>query len=588
MHGEARIQMIPLIRSVYCLLISVLLSTGEARGTAPHAGYDQVPLQLFGIVDQYTVALGEPFQFKVELYSSPPSKSAYKLLEHEFEAGTLLFNEEDIEFVRSEGIEVHSVFVDGLSVTKFSENYVLRARRTGSITLLGYEMEYEGQKYSVSMQQLEVFHVEPAFFRGSRSILPIWAEARNGSRIPDRTGTAFLIGPDAVMTSFHVVMDAHRVRLQFPNDEIITTKKAWVLDPVRDIAILYVEPKKVESFRLPYLELAPFDNAVRLESEFDDRNMVVFTNGWSSGRQRSTAGLYFRSVSLQQHEPVWISRNPLRPGDSGGPLLDEKGRVLGVVASGTLYRSKDQLREDVCIATDPRPALGMKMLASRPRSLKSLLKDPDVVSEPRFDVLRVSAALSIGHMGKSFLEESLARLDEGIMRTPNDARLYYLRGTILEMRGTVNEAIASYKAALEAYEGYFPATYMLALNQMNRRNYEEAGRLFARTRLYPPYTHLAYYGEALSLIGRYKYEEAIPNLLLVVSYDPTFAPAFFDLARCYFALGEEDRARQLVVKLDEISPVWAEGLRKMLRYPVFQPFVPVSLPLAPIPLITVL
>lgn len=560
----------------------LLLSCTASAGSRPSEG-SPLQVQVFAALDQSIVALGEPFTFTVEVYASPTGPAEAEAVAQAFERAELRVNEAEILIVRSERSPVQQTVVEGSAVIRYREQFILRARRTGRIAPPEYRLQLDTRTFTPAVPPLSVYRVDPAFFRRSPAILQVIAEAPVGSRVPDRMGTAFLVAPDAAVTSFHVIMDAERVQLKLPDGKSIRTKKVWVLDPARDIAVLYVDPEEVERAGLPVLQLAPVDDRVRPSWDHEKSIDVVFTNGWAFGRQRSTAGHHFSSITLDRYEPFWVSSNPLRPGDSGGPLLDWKGRVLGVVASGTVRQSKDHVREDMCVATDPRPALGLKLLTDKPLSLKSYLRDPRIAREPQTSMLRVSAELGLGYSSPAFLDRAITLMDASAARAPRDARIHLIRGALMEMRGVSSDAVRSYEAALEAHQDYFPATYMLALHHIKQQQYEKARALFIRTGNYAPYTRLALYGEAVTLLKQYQYERALPLLQDFLRLEPNFAPALFDLARCLFALGESEKAYQIIVKMEDLSAEWANKLRISLSHSVFHPFIPFEMPLAQLP-----
>ena len=541
-------------------------------GATPAWG-QRVPVQMFSEVSRSVVAAGAAFEVEVEVYASPRSEQEADRMQRAF-AEAHFDESEGLHLMRTQPLHADPQQAGGPLVLR--RTFVFQAPEAGLYLIPPLRWEFEGVTYATSSYPVAAYRVEPSFFKTASAILPVAATYRDHRRREFvRVGSAFLIAPDAVVTSLHVVLDARRVRLTLPNGKRISTKKAWVLDPTRDVAVLYVDPKAMAEARLTPLTLAPNENLRPTASE-----KVVFTNGWPDGVQRSTAGRYYSGMTLQPGEGLWISANPVRPGDSGGPLLDRYGRVLGVVSSGSVGSSEaNVLREEVTIALDPRPALGQRLRVERPRSLKSLMRDPALTQHPHMQAIRLSTLLMAGRSIPD-LHAMLTALDTLRRQQPNNARLHFQGGVIYQMLGTTQSAAKAYQASLAAYEGHFLASYMLAVYYMRHGNYQAARLLFEQTRRHQPYVHLATYGLAQTLMRDRRYAEATPYLHAVIAHDPTYAPALYGLAMCALAVGDEPRALQLKAKLDVLNPVMARRLERVIREPALRPRVLQPLPRA--------
>lgn len=142
------------------------------------------------------------------------------------------------------------------------------------------------------------------------------------------TGTGFLIGPNLVVTNRHVIGEElmSHVHLQFPDASKrlrgMYGAKLQYEDPELDLAFLQVD------IDLPALPLATKHEFVRGEEitvigspGLDDGEVVA--NAISRGLLSTTSEI--RGVTYYQ---LGIAVNP---GNSGGPVFDERGGVVGVV-----------------------------------------------------------------------------------------------------------------------------------------------------------------------------------------------------------------------------------------------------------------
>jgi len=139
-------------------------------------------------------------------------------------------------------------------------------------------------------------------------------------------GSGFVIDKAGhIVTNYHVVRGAQQVHVSFSNNEQLTARVVG-RDPATDVAVLQV---KAQSRALTPLELGD-SNVVRVGD-------AVVAIGNPLGEDRSvTSGI----VSARQRRIVAPNGAPidnviqtdaaLNHGNSGGPLLDAQGHVIGV------------------------------------------------------------------------------------------------------------------------------------------------------------------------------------------------------------------------------------------------------------------
>ncbi|MGV3558175.1 trypsin-like peptidase domain-containing protein [Larkinella arboricola] len=137
-------------------------------------------------------------------------------------------------------------------------------------------------------------------------------------------GSGFLLSPDGyLVTNTHIIRDADSVYIQSTKGDIYKAKVVYA-DQKYDLAILQVRDDS--TFRsktaLPYgFEAGPSDLGERVFTLGFPREEIVYGEGYLS----SKTGFRGDSTAYQ----VAISVNP---GNSGGPLLDEKGNVIGIIS----------------------------------------------------------------------------------------------------------------------------------------------------------------------------------------------------------------------------------------------------------------
>ncbi|GHA76023.1 S1 family peptidase [Pontibacter akesuensis] len=136
-------------------------------------------------------------------------------------------------------------------------------------------------------------------------------------------GTGFAISSDGfLVTSSHVVEGADSIMIE--NKAGIKYKATEVYrDEIHDLSILRVTDPAFQSFgKLPYtFKTTESDLGEKVFTLGYPREDIVFGEGALS----STSGFENDSTAYQ----VSI---PLNPGNSGGPLLDDKGNLIGVIS----------------------------------------------------------------------------------------------------------------------------------------------------------------------------------------------------------------------------------------------------------------
>ena len=155
------------------------------------------------------------------------------------------------------------------------------------------------------------------------SVLKVRARAVSCSRALE--GTGFVVAPQRVITNAHVVAGSDRVSVETSRGSLDAVVVSY--DPGTDVAVL-----KVPGLRAPVLELAPKPaitglNALVLGYPLDGPYTASAARVRDRIRLRGP-DIYNGATVVRD---VYTVRAVVRSGNSGGPLLDGSGQVLGLV-----------------------------------------------------------------------------------------------------------------------------------------------------------------------------------------------------------------------------------------------------------------
>jgi S1-C subfamily serine protease len=144
-------------------------------------------------------------------------------------------------------------------------------------------------------------------------------------------GSGFVAGPNLVVTNAHVVAGERDTRVTTSDGRRLDATVV-AFDPDRDLAIL-----RAPGLALPALELG--------EGHVDDRGALFGHPGGGALRQapvRIAEQIVARGTDITRTTPtereVFVLAAVTAPGDSGGPIVDADGRVIGVMFAYDISR----------------------------------------------------------------------------------------------------------------------------------------------------------------------------------------------------------------------------------------------------------
>jgi S1-C subfamily serine protease len=181
---------------------------------------------------------------------------------------------------------------------------------------------------------------------------PPLAPGERAARRAVSSGTGFVVAARRIMTNHHVIEGCAEVAARLPDGRELPAR-VMASDTTRDLALL-----STEADAGPIL---PFRSAGTYR-----RGEGVVTYGFplagllSSGPTLTTGEVSALSGLADNPRHIQISA-PVQPGNSGGPLLDMRGQVIGVVVSklnaGQVARQTGDIPQNVNFAVKHTEAL---------------------------------------------------------------------------------------------------------------------------------------------------------------------------------------------------------------------------------------
>lgn len=390
-------------------------------------------------------------------------------------------------------------------------------------------------------------------------------------------GSGVLIGNgNHILTNYHVVGESKHIK-------VITATGREILgeiirkDKVRDVALIQVEPTGIQGLAFRPTELLVGSEVYAIGSPLSEKLNTTVSKGIVSGYRTENNLTYIQSdVNIQ-------------PGNSGGPLLDSNGNVVGIAVSGFIYKGASA---GINLFVPIQEALSFLNIESKPYITTSSIKTIDSENEKRdesiatfssldkntpeaiewnqqsFENLQerewveairtATVAISLdpefvepyinrawAYVEKGMYQKALTDCDHALSIEPNNLMALHNKGLTYFKMGKTEKSLKSYRKACEQgfdlscsnfkdIMGYTPSEEVKTLLQWSDENFlkgefEKVLDLSCKVIAIAPDNYEAYSNRCAAYASLDLLDEAKPDCEKSISLNPDFSMAYNNL-----------------------------------------------------------
>ena len=313
-------------------------------------------------------------------------------------------------------------------------------------------------------------------------------------------GSGFFVKPNQIATNFHVIAGARQGTAKlvgkytrYQIEGIVATDKE------NDLAVLKVTASGVTPLPLG-------------DSDTVNIGAKVYVAGNPKGLEGTFSdGLISRRESSPKKRLQMTA--PISPGSSGGPVLNSKGKVIGISVS--VHRALDAQNLNFAIPSNTLKALLAKGQPARPLSQSS----QSISGETYF--LRGNAKYELG-----LYDAAIVDYTQAIRLKPDYALAHYNRGNAKYDLKEYFAAIADYDTAIRLKPDYALAHYNRGNAKYDLKQYAAAIADYTQAIRLNPDDAAAYNNRGVAKSHLKQYFAAIADYDTAIRLDPDYALAY--------------------------------------------------------------
>lgn len=400
-------------------------------------------------------------------------------------------------------------------------------------------------------------------------------------------GSAWVLDTDKrlVVTNHHVVTDGDECRVFFPaykDGRVIADKQHYLKDekPIkgkvfdtdrkRDLAIIQLEsiPEGISALPVAEVGTSPGEEVFSVGNPGSSDALWVYTTGTVRQVYRK---MYRLSGSQVVDADVVETDSPTNRGDSGGPVVNERGELVAVVSAGdpeaqlmTLFIDAAEVkkyRDEILDILEPQTAEQYTKRGERYRKAGRI----DRAVKDLTDAIKMNPKLAMAYAQRGWaftdkkdFDSALGDFDEAIVLDPQLADAFHGRGYLQIKMGKYDEAVADCTKSIRFNPENAIAYNNRAFAYQQKGDMNKAVADFTRAIELNPgdpdfYNNRGdcyYYGRA--------FQEAVNDYSQAIEIDPRFALAYYNRGYVYLTqMNNPDQAVLDFTQAIDIAPNYA-------------------------------
>jgi tetratricopeptide (TPR) repeat protein len=356
---------------------------------------------------------------------------------------------------------------------------------------------------------------------------------------PAWTGSGWVIdkGRRLMITNQHVVSNLDQVYVIFPEyheEDVVRdtdhylrqssriAAKVILSDPARDLAVIQLEslPEGIEA--LPLASRSPRAGE-RLHSLGNpEGEMWLYTEGRVRGvRVKTFYNDDGNLGTIRRHCKVVETQSPTNHGDSGGPVVNDRGEIVGVVQGGKLNANLLHYFIDVS-------------------EVRAFIKQVDELWSPTSARAYVARAKLL--LDNQRLDRALADATAAVKADRKLSEAFQVRGDVFRARGDLESAVADYSQALELDATSVAAYLGRGQAYCRQRRLDEAVADFTTALRLDPMVVDPYRMRGMARRLKGEFALALDDLNAALNLEPMNADCLTQRGRVYLAKGDANSA----------------------------------------------